>query len=126
MKTRRTDTGNTILRKDPEIGGRCPRLRNDHKTSVSASGLRNEGKTGVQPTTSKKDKTVDPAPTMFKSTDKADFESAKELPLNRRDQKRSKMCDRMVVRIKDHLIRQRGLIERLERKERKRLEDIEW
>lgn len=126
MKTRRTDTGNTILRKDPEIGGRCPRLRKDHKISVSASRLRKEGKTGVQPTASKKDKTVDRAPTMFKSTDKADFESAKELPLNRREQKRSKMWGRTVVRINDQLIRQRRIIERLERKERKRLEDIEW
>lgn len=127
-KIHSSDTMNAILRKDPKMAGRRSRLKKDCRTRLTKNGLGKEGKTGVQPTASKKDKTVDPALTMFKSNDKADSKSisAENLPLNQSDQEFLKMLSRAGQQMIIQLTRECRLRERLERRERKRLEEVEW
>ena len=127
-KSRSTDIVGTIVSKDAKIGDRDPRLKKDRKTLARAKGLRKEGKIRVQPTASTQDKKIDPTLAMLKSDDKTDDESfsARKLPLNQRDQKLLKMLDCLQhdaeKRVRDLL----RLLERLEREQRNRMEEVRW
>ena len=102
--------------------------RQDPKTKSRATMSRKSGKTAVQSVASKKDEKLDSPSTMLKSDEKADAKSpsTEKFPLNKRDQKLNEMLNRISWHTEKRLANRLKLLESLEKKERKRLEQIPW
>ncbi len=100
----------------------------DRKTKFRATILRKEGKTDAHSTASTKDGRMDSAPTELKRDENAAANppSAEKVLLSERELKLTKMLFSVLGNDIRQLFRDLEFLERIERKEKKLLEDADW
>jgi hypothetical protein len=127
LRPPKTGIRTTTSSKDAETAAQVPLLKKDHKTRSGAT-MRKEGETDVQPEVSKKGEKLDSPFTMLKSDEKTDAKSpsAENGLLSEHDLKLTKLVTRAYWEMQERLVRELELLERLERKEKKRLEEGDW